>query len=354
MQESSTLPTAPAAACDGASSARASAGHGTTAINHQPRPVTRGESPPKVTAHLDWFACTFLPGNMGIPRCKPVEAHPGPSGVSAATLAEIVESVFCIPHSEWEQRAGGWQGYDKRVDLGEFGLLAYGGEHQRGTVHVELNAHGCARVHDWNAVHDWCETYGARLTRVDLAHDDFSGETINLPRARAWLEDGEFTTGGRPPVARLIDDLGSGKGKTLYVGQRQNGKLCRVYEKGKQLGDPQSPWCRVEVELRGKSREIPYDVLLRPSDYLAGSYPCLAYLSERQDKVRTLKKAGEIGYARMVQCLRSQYGPALNAMLRVEGGDPFAVLEQAMRPGTPKRLANLPLPADRSCKGHAR
>jgi hypothetical protein len=45
----------------------------------------------------------------------------------------------------------------------------------------------------------------------------------------------------------------------------------------------------------------------------------------------------------MVECLRTQYGPALNAMLRVEGGDPFAVLEQAMRPGIPKRLVNLPL-----------
>ncbi len=45
----------------------------------------------------------------------------------------------------------------------------------------------------------------------------------------------------------------------------------------------------------------------------------------------------------MVECLRSQYGPALNVMLGVEGGDPFAVLEQAMRPGTPKRLEHLPL-----------
>jgi phage replication initiation protein len=192
-----------------------------------------------------------------------------------------------------------------------------------------------------------------RITRIDLAHDDFSGETVSVTKARAWLDGGQFTTGGRPPDARLVDDLGSNKGKTLYIGQRQNGKLCRVYEKGKQLGDPQSPWCRVEVELRGKSREIPHDALLRPSDYLAGAYPCLAYLSKRQDKVRTLKKSAEIGYARMVECLRTQYGPALNAMLRVEGGDPFAVLEQAMRPGIPRRLAHLPLPGAEPREGDA-
>lgn len=192
-----------------------------------------------------------------------------------------------------------------------------------------------------------CDAYGVRITRIDLAHDDLTGTTVSVAQALAWFRQGLFTTGGRAPSARLVDDLGSGKGKTLYIGRRQNGKLCRVYEKGKQLGDPQSPWCRVEVELRAQSRVIPHDVLVRESDYLAGTFPCLAYLSARQDKVRTLKKSAEISYARMIDGLRTQYGPALHVMLLVEGGDPFAVLEQAIRPGTPKRLAHLPLPGSR-------
>ncbi len=294
-----------------------------------PRRVTRGKSDNEnTTAHIDWFACTFLPGSTG--------------------AANIIESVLLIPRSDWKQREGGWQGYETRIDLGGFGLLAYGGKHQRATAHLELNAHGCARIQDWNAIRVWCEAYGVRITRIDLAHDDLEGETFTIETARAWFNDGLFNTGGRAPAARLVDDMGSGKGKTLYIGQRQNGKLCRVYEKGKQLGDPNSPWCRVEVEFRGKSRNIPHDMLTRPGDYLAGAYPCLAYLSQRQDKVRTLVKTGEIGYAQMVNCLRTQYGTALNVMLRVESGDPFAVLEQAMRPGTPKRLANLPLPRGES------
>lgn len=331
---SPTSPRPPAAACDGARAARASAGGGLGAIDSQPRPVIRGESHTDATAHIDWFACTFL--------------------APSTRIAGIIQSVFLIPASDWKQCIGGWQGYESRVDLGGFGLLGYGGEHQRGTVHIELNAHGCARIQDWNAVRVWCEAYGVRITRVDLAHDDFSGKTVNIVKAREWFDEGQFTTGGRAPEARMIDDLGSGKGKTVYVGKRQNGKLCRVYEKGKQLGDPASPWCRVEVEFRGKDRDIPHDVVTRPSEYLAGAYPCLAYLSERQDKIRTLTKSGEIIYAHMVQCLRSQYGPALNVMLRVEGGDPFAVLEQAMRPGTPKRLANLPLHGEESRQGDAR
>lgn len=333
MSTSSSSPMPPAAACDSARAAPASAGHGTTASDDQPRPVIRGESHTDPTAHIDWFSCTFL---------------------SASTRIEgIIESVFLIPECDWKQCAGGWQGYEHRVDLGGFGLLGFGGEHQRGTVHLALNGHGCARIQDWNAVRVWCEAYGARIRRIDLAHDDFSGVSVSVVQALAWFDAGQFTTSGRPPNARLVDDLGSGKGKTLYVGHREHGKLCRVYEKGRQLGDPLSDWCRVEVEFRGQSREIPHDVVVRPSDYLAGAYPCLAYLSQRQDKVRTLKKSAEIGYARMVECLRTQYGPALNAMLRVECGDPFAVLEQAMRPGIPKRLAHLPLPGVDSPEGHA-
>jgi phage replication initiation protein len=322
-------PIPPAAACDHAGAERASAGGDTTPAESQPRPVTRGESSPSL-AHIDWFACTFVPAGQGL---------------------AVVESVFLIPRSEWKERAGGWQGYTTRIDLAGLGILAYGGEHQRGTAHVELSGSGCARITDWNAVRVWCEACGVRLTRIDLAHDDFSGETVSIARALDWLARGEFNAGGRAPRARLIDDLGSGKGKTLNVGQRQNGKMCRVYEKGKQLGDPASPWCRIEVEFRGKSRELPYDLLVRASEYLAGAYPCLAYLSQRQDKVRTLRKTSEISYARLVECLRTQYGPALSTMLRVEGGDPFAVLEQASRPGTPKRLENLPLPSGRSTEG---
>lgn len=291
------------------------------------RGVTRDERSDSKTAHIDWFACTFQPSPI---------------------FREVVESVFNVPQVLWKRCNGGWQGYDVRIDLGPFGLLAYGGEHQRGTAHLSLNAHGCAGIRDWNAVRIWCKASAARITRIDLAHDDFSGESINIETARSWLDEGRFTTGGRAPDAKLIDDLGSNKGKTLYVGRRQNGKLCRVYEKGKQLGDPKSSWCRVEVEFRGKARTIPHDVLIKPGEYLAGAYPCLAQLSQRQDKLRTLSKTAEISYACMVDCLRMQYGPALNVMMQVERGNVSAVFEQVIRHGTPKRLANLPLPRGES------
>ena len=108
---------------------------------------------------------------------------------------------------------------------------------------------------------------------------------MSIATALQWRDAGEFAANGRPPRSKLIDDLGSGEGKTLYVGNRKNGKLCRVYEKGRQLGNPSSPWVRVEVEFRNKSRVIPWDTLINPGHYLAGAYPCFAYLSHTQEKI---------------------------------------------------------------------
>lgn len=137
-------------------------------------------------------------------------------------------------------------------------------------------------MNDWLAVHDFIEDKQGRITRVDLTHDDFDG-LITLAQAKEWFEAGDFHSGkGYPPSGEYIDDFGSGKGKTLYVGSGKNGKVLRIYEKGKQLGDPQSPWIRWELELHNKDRVLPLDTLLYPARYLAAGYPPCEWISSNQ------------------------------------------------------------------------
>jgi len=50
-----------------------------------------------------------------------------------------------------------------------------------------------------------------------------------LHRLRVRLRAGK----GRPPSGELVDDLNAGAGKTLCVGNRKNGKLLHIYEKGR-------------------------------------------------------------------------------------------------------------------------
>lgn len=306
-----------------------------------PRQVIRGETSPRnkidfeslpdsqeQTAHIDWLAFTFTP---------PPEARDNP----ILWLLPQLFGVFGLPAVTVQSTGRGWNGYTDKLNIGEnaeYGIIAYGGEKQRGTFHVELNATACAHVSAWHTVKQWGESIGAKITRVDLAHDDMQAEVVSIAIARAWYDAGEFTSNGRPPDAHLIDDMGSGKGKTLYVGNRANGKLLRVYEKGRQLGDSSSPWVRVELELRNKNRVIPWDVLTTPATYLAGGYPCLAFLSTVQDKIRTITKAVQITLGSILHHLRTVGGKSINVLMRSNGQDAVALIEAIRRDGIPRRL----------------
>ena len=286
------------------------------------------KSPP--LAHIDWLAFTF-------------KSPYGAEDNKLRWLLLQLNDVFGLPVTSIKSTGRGWNGYTNRFNIGEnaqYGLIAFGGEKQRGTVHVELNASACALVPDWHTIQQWGESLGARITRVDLAHDDMTGKTVNIEIAKAWHQSGDFTTNGRPPDAHLHDDLDSGKGKTLYIGNRANGKLLRVYEKGRQLGAPSNPWVRVELELRGKSRVIPWDVLTSPATYLAGGYPCLAFLSAVQDKIRTITKAVQITLGSILDYLRTAGGKSINVLMQAYGGDAFAVINAIKRDGIPRRLIN--------------
>lgn len=287
-----------------------------------------GESLTSEVAHVDWFACS----------CSPAHGDSEELILSGA-ITGLLE-LLNIEMSQCVDTGKGWNGYRTRIDLGGYGLLAYGGESQRGSFHVELNGSGCARVSDWSAVAEWGQRTRAKITRVDLAHDDFEGKTVNIEILRQWHESGAFTSNGRPPDAHLRDDLGSGKGKTLYVGNRANGKLLRGYEKGKQLGDVASQWFRVEVELKGKARTIPWDVLTNPSAYLAGAFPCLAFLSTVQSKIKTISKAVSISLDTAIRNGRIAVGKLVNVMMRFHVGDAFAVVDDLSRDGIPRRLEN--------------
>lgn len=261
-----------------------------------PRLVTRGEThepdenAPSAIAIVDWLAFTVKP----------------PPGQDIVWLMDVLETTFKVPRGNWYQTGRGWNGYTHRVDLLDFGLVAFGGDAQKGSIHVELNAHACRFIEDWNATRVWGETYCASITRIDLAHDDFKAEQVSVQSALQWLRDGKFNSTGRPPAAQLIDDLGSNKGKTLYVGQRTSGKLLRIYEKGKQLGDAANVWVRAEVELRNKSRIVPWGVVMAPGKYLAGAYPALRFLSAAQNRLCTTRRASQISYETMVKNLRTQ------------------------------------------------
>jgi len=298
-----------------------------------PRLVTTGGNNSPQIAHIDWFAFTVQLTD------------------SSDILWLIQQLRQFIPRIELKPAGKGWFGYKDRHDIQHLdgrvnlGLIAHGGDNQRGTASIQLNAQGCAMVSNWALLKSWCIHHAKKITRIDLAHDDFEGEALNIDKALEWHAQGLFSHNGSREgqtavKAQLIDDLASGDGKTFYVGRRGSGKLLRIYEKGRQLGDKCSLWVRAEVELKDKDRVIPWDVLTHTAHYLAAAYPCLGYLSQVQVKIKTISKAAKTTIESATYHLRNMGGKLINVLLMQNDGDASAVVRLIRREGVPKRLEN--------------
>lgn len=291
-----------------------------------PRSVTRGEvgkAPASGKALvIDWLAFTFFPPE---------------SGPFWPALEHFLAANFDA--RGYDESSKGWNGYTRSGKIGGC-LIAWGGAHQGGSVHVEIPGAICAQCSDFSTVVEWLQLWGARLTRVDLACDDFAGEDLSVDWAIAQYQADGFTGPRAPcrPKAKLWDDLGSGEGRTLYVGSSANGKLARVYEKGKQLGDKLSRWCRFEVQFGTKDRVLPFDMLVRPAAYLAGSFPCASMFSAVSERVRTFREKAMLSFGQLIAIARRQSGRAINAMMFVTGGDLGQVVSLLRRSGLPSRI----------------
>lgn len=222
------------------------------------------------------------------------------------------------------------------------GVIAWGGESQKGRVYFSLMGKGCSMVSRWADLACWLERHRATIKRADLAYDDFAGRLVSIAWAIQQYQGGGFNAGGRKPIHACYGDWLEGdastKGRTLGIGNRASGKYARIYEKGKQLGDSSNPWTRVEVEWRAEDRFIPYDVLIRPSHYLAGAYPCLSFLSEEQSVIKTVTKAAQIAFDAAVDNAKQHCGKLVNLMMQVMQGDYVAVVDKLLRPGIPARI----------------
>ena len=66
---------------------------------------------------------------------------------------------------------------------------------------------------------------------------------------------------------------------TSFVFDKEESKhIIKVLRKKE--GDILSRWTRAEVEYKSSDRDLPFDVLLYPSKYFVGSYPCFEWLAQ--------------------------------------------------------------------------
>jgi len=309
-------------------------------------------SPKIFSAHIDFLTVTFRAGDLAAIYRKSESAKinqqnrnrdisPIAETCTDFEVAKFLTSISrVVSYLDWHDRSGGLFGYRRSMSLDRdgqpSGLFAWDGN--EGTAMLSLSGAGCAGVHMPDLRRLLERLPGARITRVDFAHDDLDGDrSIDF-----WLQmavTGSFASKGTAPSLRFIDDFGSGAGRTLYVGKKVNGKEACIYEKGKQLGDRDSAWVRVEGRLTNRDRVVPFESLVRPADYLAGLYPCFCYLSGNHAHVETLKKTGQISFKHLCHHAKLGYGKLIHVMRRGLDMTCEAICDALEREGIPSRLA---------------
>lgn len=239
--------------------------------------------------------------------------------------------------------------YDETYQLeNDCGFICIGG--QNNTIMLSISGMGCTLgKYAWEEdFHAWLSLYAHRpkITRIDYAFDDLEGVLVSPDWADQQDTIGGFTCGGRPPSFHTAGNWKrpDGTGRTAYIGKRTSSKFCRVYEKGMQLGDPNSLWTRVEVEFKSRSYYIPLDALLNASEHFLAAYPCFHVFDEQSKAIKfdLLEKKAEIIWDKAIEITKHQFGKYLNAFRKFYGDD-TKVLDILMpeKDEFPKRLKPL-------------
>nr|UOP04482.1 replication initiation factor domain-containing protein [Conchiformibius kuhniae] len=282
-------------------------------------PLRRGVG---TAAHIDTLTLTMREDVFA----QEVKTH---TDETKAELAKIISQTIhtLMGFGIYEERNGinGYKhSYRMGTDNATYGVVAFGGTNQKGSVMIYFYGDGLTAAKDgWETrLYNWLGAFApyATITRCDLAHDFLDGGYTPDQAYQDWLGGG-YTANNRRPRARKhgydwLDDQRTGK--TFYVGTPQSSRLLRVYEKGCEQGDYTSPWVRVELQLRNREIIIPHEILLYPGEYLTGAYPALAALfaeyTHTPKKVEYTKKFIEIGLEHCVRYASMQASGTVNAL----------------------------------------
>lgn len=233
--------------------------------------------------------------------------------------------------------------YQLGPDNVEYGKVHYGG--QRETILVELNGTGCmAALPGWeNRLYEFLsKCVRPKITRIDVAHDFFNGE-YTPDQAMLDHDNGHYDVHNMRPKSECRGTAWrneDGSGKTFYIGKRGNSKFTRVYEKGRQFGDVDSPWVRFETEFRAGDIEIPLDILLYSGSYLGGAYPiCKAIFKTEAKRMEVKVKTVNLIFDDKLFHARNQVGKMVN-FLRDIGWDDSRIVDELVKgvEGYPKGL----------------
>jgi len=220
------------------------------------------------------------------------------------------------------------------------GIIAEGGNQD--TVLVSITGSGIAYMGGYASVYCQLERFKVKITRLDIAFDDFLGEYVDYDFIQRLACENFFGRVHR----HAIDDLQSGNGRSIYLGKK--GLLeCNIYEKGLQLQSQHRAWKRVEVRTWANQKYIPLDALMNLAAFFFGAFPWLYHfvprrvLGKRPVLIREKSVATALAMEKYVE---HAFGKTLNLILQSSGSDEQFVeyVKKIAREGAPSRFKSMP------------
>ncbi len=247
----------------------------------------------------------------------------------------------------FRHRKSGWMGFEQSADIlvGQMavGMMAYGGDNQRGWVSINITGRGCEWIKDWDEANDSLDDLAEyENRRVDIALDTFKREVTHESILAAYRA-GQFATHGKPPSMTKIEPEDRYEGRTIYVGKREQGKFLRAYEKGFELaknfphdtithfdGIPIEDIYRLEVEFKAKAAVLPGNLIEKRDQYFAGAYPYLQSVLAVEPEIFTQarERGPQCNLQAALENIRHQYGSTLFTALAAYQGDVGAVWDK--------------------------
>ncbi|MFZ6693665.1 replication initiation factor domain-containing protein [Undibacterium sp. SXout20W] len=191
-----------------------------------------------------------------------------------------------------------------------------------------------------------------KLSRIDLAADYYKDGPTHSEFEAAYHR-GEFVRQQRHIKTKdawpnyqvygcVHTKRGLESGITDAVGVRTSDLYLRRYDKGRELGDLNSTWSRVELEMKSKDTLIPFDVLLNPAKYFC-QYPYLKNLCNSEaERLVSTRITAEITIESAKKIVKRQFGKYLRVLRGLAESDEELINElQSDEDEWPVRLAKI-------------
>ena len=172
-----------------------------------------------------------------------------------------VQGLLCMDHKTWlEEKSGSRLRYGHRVSYDGISIH-YTDEddtrHNQGAC-LEMSGQGCRDFEtfgdgDWCALFDWIARAVGKITRLDIAYDDFTG-VLDLPLIAELARRGQFTS--RLQRMQCYYDWCNHTDRdhcalTVMHGSRQSDCCIRIYDKREERKAYEyEHWVRCEIQLR--------------------------------------------------------------------------------------------------------